>query len=534
MEVRTGIQIQKTPGEVWRLLTDATVFPRWSGMPVEAAEFREGGYLRLAAVGTIPPATVAITAFEPEKRLAFAGPWIDEMYTLSPVAGGCVLEKCVLGKNGVSFDGEAYQSELARQQGFLTAFKAVAEQPMPAAIPYAYGEVPTGAGGMHAAQPAPKKSGKKWAILAAVLAALAVIGVSVWYFAIRPKLLEKDRRERYSNGVEAIKDGKYEQAKEIFDGLGDYKDSKSKLAYAEKAITYQKAMEQVNRAEFREARKVLVTLDGFENSAELIARCDRGIAYEEAVALRAEGKYQEAYEKFLAAGDYQGAEGQAKRCKEDAVQQEILDLMDAGKYEEALEKLNTSDASNMPDRATYKRECTNAIDYEKAIALFKEEKYYSASTAFSKLGSYKESKNYLAKCVQPKPSTRETYHNSTYSGKAVSLKIQPPTNDGSCTYFKIYKKSGNEEILVLSAFIAQGQNITVTMPAGDYIFKAAYGTGDWYGEKEMFGSKGTYQRLKSSETSDIFSVSSGSYTLTLRASTGSGNVGTKSESRDNF
>ena len=114
------------------------------------------------------------------------------------------------------------------------------------------------------------------------------------------------------------------------------------------------------------------------------------------------------------------------------------------------------------------------------------------------------------------------------------MKIQPPTNDGSCTYFKIYKKSGNEEILVLSAFIAQGQNITVTMPAGDYIFKAAYGTGEWYGEKEMFGSKGTYQRLKSSDTSDIFSVSSGSYTLTLRASTGSGNVGTKSESRDNF
>ena len=514
MEVRTGIQIQRTPGEVWRLLTDASVLPRWSGMPVEAAEFREGGYLRLAAIGTIPAANIAITAFEPEKRLAFAGQWLDEMYTISPAAGGCILEKCVLGKNGVSFEAEAYQSELSRQQGFLAAFKAVAEQPPVIS--------------------APKKSGRKWAIAAAVLAVLAVVGVCVWFFAIKPKLEEKDRRERYSKGVEAIKDGKYEQAKEIFDELGDYKDSESKLAYADKAVTYQKAMEKVNRAEFREAREVLAKLDGFENSAELIAQCDRGIAYEEATALWAEGKCWEAYEKFLTAGDYQDASGQAKRCKVDAIRQDVQELMDAGKYEEALEKLNLSEAGDISDRATLRRECQNALDYEKALALYKEEKYYSASTAFSKLGSYKESKSYLAKCVQPKPSTREMYHNSAYSGNAVSLKIQPPTNDGSCTFFKIYKKSGSEEILVLSAFIAQGQNITVKMPAGDYIFKAAYGMGDWYGEKEMFGSKGTYQRLKSSDTSDIFTVSGGSYTLTLRASTGTGNVGTKSENRDNF
>ena len=71
------------------------------------------------------------------------------------------------------------------------------------------------------------------------------------------------------------------------------------------------------------------------------------------------------------------------------------------------------------------------------------------------------------------------------------------------------------------------------MPAGKYILKVAYGYGDWFGEKEMFGSKGTYQRLQSSDTSDIFEIGNGDYELTLRSSS-NGNVGTKDEDRSGF
>ena len=114
------------------------------------------------------------------------------------------------------------------------------------------------------------------------------------------------------------------------------------------------------------------------------------------------------------------------------------------------------------------------------------------------------------------------------------MKIQPP-DDGTCTYFKIYAQSGGDEVLVLSVFINKGANIKVYLPAGNYIFKAASGSGDWYGEKEMFGSSGTYSRLTSSETSYIFTLQSNNdYTLTLRTETGNGNVGSESENYTTF
>lgn len=62
-----------------------------------------------------------------------------------------------------------------------------------------------------------------------------------------------------------------------------------------------------------------------------------------------------------------------------------------------------------------------------------------------------------------------------------------------------------------------GQTASISLPAGSNVFKEAYSDRDWFGAMEVFGSNGTYQRLKSSSLSDIFSLEENyEYTLTLQ------------------
>ena len=83
-------------------------------------------------------------------------------------------------------------------------------------------------------------------------------------------------------------------------------------------------------------------------------------------------------------------------------------------------------------------------------------------------------------------------------------------------------------------FIRTGATATVKLPAGTYILKTASSSGNWYGEKEMFGPAGTYQRLKASGSSDRFELERyGDYVLTMNTSE-NGNVGSQKENMATF
>ena len=553
MEIKTMSQIKSTPENVWRILTDPAAFSAWSGRQAIAADIRPGGSIRFATPGTEPETETVITAYEEGKLLSLSGPMADETYRIYPNTAGCLLEKSVVTKNDEGSGEAEYAQRAAGEQMILDSLRRFAEKN---------------------GRPE-KKSHKKWVIPVVILAVLAALGVAGWFLLLNPYLKEQERIRKYNSGAEAIEDGRYKEAKEIFEELGDYDDAPDLLEYAEKGIDYEKAkkkmdkgeyaearellaplgnfkdtadlirecdnrlayeeaQELIDSGEYRRAREILTGLRDFENSAELIRECDRVIAFEDANNLAAEGKYSEALEKLEEAGDYPGASDLAQYCRKELNDQKIRDLVASEQYEEALELLESDDAADMQDRDQLISECENGISYKEALSLFGEEKYFSASKEFKKLGSFKDSQDYASKCVQTKPSTGETYHNSAYSGRSVSLKIQPPS-DGTCTYFKIYAQSGGSEVLVLSAFINKNSNVKVYLPAGSYIFKAASGSGDWYGEKEMFGSKGTYSRLTSSSTSDIFTLKSNNdYTLTLRTETGNGNVGSQTENMNSF
>ena len=206
MEVRVVTKIQNTPENVWKILTDETLFSEWSGIQADTAELREGGFIWLKAKGNEPPTELFVTAFEEGKMITLSGPETDETYRLYPDEGGCMLEKSISPKDGRNFEGEEYPKEVVRQQAFLDAFKSIAEKRNDPAK-----TVPVQKKIENPKQKEIKKRSpaKKWIILVAGLVILIGAGIASWFFLINPYLEENDRIRKYNSGAEAIEAGKY-------------------------------------------------------------------------------------------------------------------------------------------------------------------------------------------------------------------------------------------------------------------------------------------------------------------------------------
>lgn len=236
--------------------------------------------------------------------------------------------------------------------------------------------------------------------------------------------------------------------------------------------------------------------------------------YDNGIEMLAAGNYKEALEIFESLGSFNDSSEKLEHAKHGVNYQDAKELMEQGEYEKAGEMLNDVDKELFPDADELIYECKQMPKYNSAVAELENGKYFSAYKAFTALGSYKDSSEKAKACIVKKPSTGVTYRNKNYSGSACSLKISPPS-DGSYTYFKIYDKEGKE--LIASVFINKGETYTISLPAGSYIFNAAYGYDNWFGEKDMFGDKGVYQRLKNGSTSDVFTLKKNyAYTLRLR------------------
>ena len=121
------------------------------------------------------------------------------------------------------------------------------------------------------------------------------------------------------------------------------------------------------------------------------------------------------------------------------------------------------------------------------------------------------------------PATGILTDNTSGSGFGI-LKIN--TASGNPTYIKIYSASGG---LVKTLFIHGGDSIQTDLDQGSYIVK--YATGEnWYGEKEMFGSSGIYQKA---DTVLEYAESGAGYELTLK-SVVNGNLGSVGQSKNTF
>lgn len=203
---------------------------------------------------------------------------------------------------------------------------------------------------------------KKISIIAAIVIPIFVVVLmfSKWLYSdvIEPNKI-------YKNAEALLENGDYEEAKALFEELGDYKDAADRIEEVDNKI-YDYAVQLMNDEKYTEAIEIFESLGGFKDCSEKIKEIEELLLdekwleqYEKACVLFDEEKYEEALQIFDEIGDYKEAEQYAEQCEEKLSQQKL---------------------------------------YEKAIVLYESKYYKSAYQYFVDLGGYKDSADYVKKC----------------------------------------------------------------------------------------------------------------------------------------
>ena len=238
--------------------------------------------------------------------------------------------------------------------------------------------------------PARKKSKAPWiiAIVVALLATAAAILI--------PRLMEQRRLERYDQGTEFLSQKNYEQAREVFLALGDYKDASDRVVYAEKGIAYTEAKAAMDKGDYETAAAGFEKLTGFEDAGALAEECRNAAAYAEGKALFEAGSYTEASEAFTRANGYKDAEALAEESLNAAAYTEGKALFEAGSFADALEAFTR--ANGYQDAEDMAEETRRAIAYESGKALFEAGSYAEAVEELEQAGDFKDSHSLILEC----------------------------------------------------------------------------------------------------------------------------------------
>ena len=341
-------------------------------------------------------------------------------------------------------------------------------------------------------------------------------------------------RIAYRGALEKYEAGAYEEAIVQLAGILHMPEAQALSRQCEDRLIYAKAREQYEAGAYAEAIAQLATIQDMPEADDLRKACQDRLIYASAMDLYTAGAYAEAAELFAQIPDVEDANALLQDCRAQTQNEKIKAALDQKNWASALALLNDSLGQNYPGRKDALTLCQNHIKYEEAEKALAEGKNYTAYQAFAALGKFEDAAAKAKACIVSKPSTGETYRNSRYSQKDCRQWIVTPS-DGYYTYMKIYCQRGTSEELVSCIFIHPGKTAKITLPAGDYIFKVAYGKGNWYGPTEMFGDDGKYQRVGGRDyimTRKKLS-SSQYYELKLRVGSG-GNMGAANENRDDF
>lgn len=170
------------------------------------------------------------------------------------------------------------------------------------------------------------------------------------YFAI-VGFVRKDVRERYDQADDMYRHGYYTQSAELFESLGNYKDSKDRLLDSEKGLAYQSADELFKK-----------------------------------------GELEAAANKFLEIIDYSNSK--------DRVIEVAESLSESGKYEGAIRILKRLEGSPEAELLISEVEALQEDSYNLAYQLYEDGKYKEALTIFRTLEDYKDSKSYVEMCKE--------------------------------------------------------------------------------------------------------------------------------------
>jgi len=159
------------------------------------------------------------------------------------------------------------------------------------------------------APPMPVKKKKTGIIIVAAVLVLALaIGGTFGVLALL-------RSRKYDNAVADMNNGNYAEAYTAFVELEDYKDSAINANICDLYIRYGSGLDLMESGQYEEAKAVFQDLgEDFEDCEELIKNCDLFIAYGKAEDLYNSEEYFKAYNAFLELGNFEDSARRAEQC----------------------------------------------------------------------------------------------------------------------------------------------------------------------------------------------------------------------------
>jgi len=292
-----------------------------------------------------------------------------------------------------------------------------------------------------------------------------------------------------------------------------------------KSSEYNQAIEFMDEGRYREAKEIFDELGNYKNSVSLSEECSKSIEYEKAKSLMADGNYEKALAAFTALFGFKDSDSLMKACQNHLDYEEAQQLLEDGDFYAARELFNVLASKNFLDSAEKYSTC----QYSVADDLFAKRKLYDAYIAFNEILGYSDAAERANSCIIPIAESGQTYHNPAFASSDCDLIIK--SNAASEIFFiKIY--AGDS--LVSSCLILPGATLKIYLPAGTYTIKSSYGP-HWFGDNDLFGEEGVYYSMTFDEagsTSTVFDKGF-SYNLELMVSAGA-NVGSKNENRKEF
>lgn len=107
---------------------------------------------------------------------------------------------------------------------------------------------------------------RKLSILGILILLCVLSAIAAYFFIFKPS-------SQYNNAIELLSTGEYTQAKEIFDSLNNFKDSKEKLTECQ----YLTAVDFYNKKDYDEAIKIFQKIRKYNDSTDYIQKCENGI-----------------------------------------------------------------------------------------------------------------------------------------------------------------------------------------------------------------------------------------------------------------
>ena len=151
-----------------------------------------------------------------------------------------------------------------------------------------------------------------------------------------------------------------------------------------KSTDYKKASELYENENYKQSAELFETLGNYKDSEEKVLMSK----YSEAKALAEAGEYEQAEALFTELGDYEDCADMVKECE----YQTAKNLYDNGNFESAEAIL--SELGEWKDSTELLRGCK----YQTAQKYFNENNYESAKTIFYELNNYKDSSSMLERC----------------------------------------------------------------------------------------------------------------------------------------